>query len=139
VQRLYAGWSACFCIAFAALAAILLLSACTSVAPESGILEGHVSIGPLTPVQQEGVPTPTPWPGLYSGRSIVIFDLHAEKEIARAAIDAQGNYRITLPIGLYIVDINHVGIDMGVDLPALVVIDPHQTTKLDIEIDTGIR
>lgn len=106
---------------------------------DKGVLEGHVTVGPLLPVQREGEPTPTPGPEVYSARKIVIYAEDGETELERAAIDAQGNYRVELPSGRYVVDINHVGIDQGVDMPATVVINPGETTTLDVEIDTGIR
>jgi hypothetical protein len=118
---------------------LLFASACTSSTPQTGILEGHVAIGPLVPVLREGEPQPTPAPEAYTAREIVIFSRDGRTEVARAAISADGHYRIVLPVGTYLVDINHVGIDTGVDLPRLVEIISQRTVRLDVEIDTGIR
>jgi len=104
-----------------------------------GTLEGHVTIGPLVPVVREGEPEPTPAPEVYAGRQIVIYAQDGRTEITRVQIDAKGNYRVTLPVGTYVVDINHVGIDHGIDLPKTVEIVSGQVTRLDVEIDTGIR
>jgi hypothetical protein len=118
---------------------LLFVVACSSAPRETGVLTGHVSIGPLTPVERVGVPTPTPAPEIYAARQIVVYDADGKTEVARAPINAKGDYQITLAVGTYWVDINHAGIDRGIDLPQKVEILAGQTTRLDISIDTGIR
>jgi len=124
-------------ISFIFLAAVL--TSCSSQPRATGVLAGHVTIGPLVPVVREGVPEPTPAPGVYAARQIVIFQPDGQKEVARADIDASGDYRIELPVGTYVVDINHGGIDTAKGLPAEIAIEVNQLTRLDIDIDTGIR
>jgi hypothetical protein len=106
---------------------------------ESGVLEGHVTVGPLSPVAEAGVPEPTPAPEVYAERKIVIYAETGQQEVARVDIDGAGNYRVTLPVGIYVVDINHLGIDLAKGLPQRVEIKSQQTTRLDVDIDTGIR
>jgi len=121
------------------LAAVALSTLGCSLGPKAtGILEGHVSIGPLVPVLREGEPEPTPAPEVYAGRQIVVFS-SSGREMARIQIDGQGNYRVALPAGSYRIDINHAGIDSAAGLPAEVEILAGQTTRLDVDIDTGIR
>ena len=121
------------------LAAVALSTLGCSLGPKAtGTLEGHVSIGPLVPVLREGEPEPTPAPEVYAGRQIVVFS-SGGREITRVEIDGQGNYRVALPAGSYLVDINHAGIDSAAGLPAEVEIMAGQTTQLDVDIDTGIR
>ena len=121
------------------LAAVALSTLGCSLGPKAtGTLEGHVSIGPLVPVPREGEPEPTPAPEVYAGRQIVVFS-GSGREIARVQIDGQGNYRLALPAGSYRVDINHAGIDSAAGLPAEVEILAGQTSRLDVDIDTGIR
>jgi len=123
-----------------ALAAVALLTLGCSLGPKAtGVLEGHVSIGPLVPVVREGEPEPTAAPEVYAGRQIVVFSSGGRREITRVEIDGQGDYRVALPAGSYLVDINHAGIDSAAGLPAEVQILPGQTTRLDVDIDTGIR
>lgn len=100
---------------------------------------GHVSIGPIQPAIREGVPEPTPNPEMYAARQIVIFDQRGRKEIARASINAAGDYEIALPAGTYLVDISHAGIDFAKGLPVQVEILANEVARLDIAIDTGIR
>lgn len=117
---------------------ILLVSACTTL-QETGTLEGHVTIGPMLPAMREGLTEPTPAPETYAVRQIVIYDEDGKQEITRAQIDSGGNYEIELPVGTYVVDINHAGVDQGIDLPRTVEIVSGQATRLDVIIDTGAR
>jgi hypothetical protein len=105
----------------------------------TGTLEGHVTIGPLVPVQHEATPEPTPGPEVWLTRAILIFAEDGKTEVAVVRIDAQGNYRVVLPAGTYVVDVVQRGPEHGVDLPQAVVVVADQVTRLDVEIDTGIR
>lgn len=123
---------------------IILAAACVSdpqgTGPqETGTLKGHVTIGPLVPVLREGVPEPTPAPEVYEARKIVIYDESGDKEIAQVDIGPDGNYQVTLTVGIYTVGINSLGIDSAAGLPAQIEILAGQTLTLDIDIDTGIR
>jgi hypothetical protein len=115
------------------------LFACTQSPQEFGVLEGHVTIGPLMPVVREGEEEPTPAPEVYAAREIVVFEQDGKTEFARLKIDENGNYRAELPVGTYVVDINRIGIDTAAGLPKEIEITSLQITRLDIDIDTGIR
>lgn len=117
----------------------LILPACTNKPQTFGVLEGHVTIGPLSPVVREGDPDPTPNPEVYTTREVVVFNANGKTEFTRIKIDATGNYQAELPLGTYIVDINHSGIDFAKGLPMEIIIQENEVTKLDIDIDTGIR
>lgn len=116
---------------------LVVLVGCNS--KENGGLKGKVSIGPITPVVQEGVPDPTPDPTVLAARKIIIYTHDGNKEIARIPIQPDGSYSVTLPTGMYLVDINHLGIDYSKDLPVVVEIKQDQISELNIFIDTGIR
>ena len=113
--------------------------ACGLVPQETVVLEGRVTVGPALPAICEGIPEPTPDPRVYASREIVIYAENGRREVARTQIDAAGNYRVTLPVGTYLVDINHIGMDQGVDLPHEVDTVSDQVARLDIVIDTGVR
>ena len=116
-----------------------ILAACTSASLETGILEGHVTIGPLTPIVQQGAPEPTLALEVYATRQIIIFSKDGTTELDRVQIGADGNYRLELAPGSYVVDINHAGIDFSKGLPTSIEIRSNETTRLDVQIDTGIR
>ena len=118
---------------------LIVLSACTLGPKEFGTLEGQVTIGPLVPVVREGEAEPTPAPEVYAAREIVIYKGNGKTEVTRLEIDASGWYRGVLPVGTYVVDINHLGIDSAASLPLEITITAGGVVRLDIDIDTGIR
>ena len=118
---------------------VLIMAACSQSPQMLGILEGHVTIGPLVPVLREGESKPTPAPEVYAAREIGVFEENGKTEFIRLGIDAEGNYRTELPVGIYVVDINHIGIDSAADLPKKIVITDQGLIRVDIDIDTGIR
>ncbi len=104
---------------------------------EDGLLEGKVTIGPISPVEREGEPASTP-PEVYEARKIIVKDNISQKTLV-VDIDSNGDYKVTLKPGTYTVDINYVGIDHSDDVPSQIVIESGKTTYLNIDIDTGIR
>lgn len=107
---------------------------------ETGRLEGHVSIGPLRPVQRLDQPPPSVPPEAYASRPIVILASDGTTEVKRVKIDPDGTYRVSLPAGSYVVDIARTSrIERARPLPRPVTIVKGQTVRLDIDIDTGLR
>jgi hypothetical protein len=102
----------------------------------TGTLEGRLTIGPICPVERPGLPCPVP-PEAYAAREVWIFQHN--KQIATAELDDSGKYSIALRPGIYLVDINHAGMDRSADVPKEVRIQSNVITRLDIDIDTGIR
>jgi len=103
-----------------------------------GILEGTVDIGPLSPVEQPGEKPPVPCE-VYQARKIMVYDKNGRDVVTQVDIDCDGRYRVELKPGIYIVDINRIGIDSSGDVPRQVEIMAGLTFRLDIAIDTGIR
>ena len=121
---------------------LLLLISFTSCAlgpTEFGLLGGQVTIGPLVPVIREGEQAPTPAPEVYAAREIVVYKKNGVTEFTRLVIDSNGCYQGELPVGIYVIDINRIGIDSAADLPKEIEIKSNSVTTLDIDIDTGIR
>ena len=127
-----------FCLTVFSLGATILC-ACSQATQELGVLEGHVSIGPLMPVVREGEVEPTPAPEVYAARAVVIFLQDGKTQVARVKIDPSGDYRAELPVGTYVVDINHAGMDTAAGFPKEIDITHQGVTQVDIDIDTGIR
>lgn len=103
------------------------------------MLEGKVSIGPLTPVERIDVPTPTTPPEVYAARSIDVFQSDGTTRVTNVRINSNGTYRVELAAGTYVINLAPTGIDRGVNLPQTITIEGGQTMRLDIDIDTGIR
>ena len=123
---------------FALIIACVSVVSCSGSASEPGILQGKVTIGPLVPVEQEGVTYEVPCE-VYELRKVIIYKKNGRDLVKEVDIDCDGRYRVELSPGTYIVDINHTGIDNSSDVPTEVEIISQQTTGLDIDIDTGIR
>ena len=123
---------------FALVIACVSVISCSGSASEPGILHGKIKIGPLVPVEQEGVTYEVPCE-VYELRKVIIYKKNSSDLVKEVDIDCDGRYRTELSPGTYIVDINHIGIDTSSDVPAEVEIISQQTTRLDIDIDTGIR
>jgi hypothetical protein len=120
-----------------ALSLLMLAGACAGTSKQNGTLEGKASIGPITPVQQT-TPVPTP-PQVYAARKVLVYDKYHSKLIETVSLDNNGNYRIELAPGTYVVDINHAGIDRSSEVPKTIEIKPGSTVVLNISIDTGLR
>ena len=122
--------------------AAIITSGCFSNA-EDGLLQGKVSIGPLSPVEMpgEGINIDC---DVYALRKIMVYDKEGKRLIRQVDITCSSEenrayYQVWLEAGIYLVDINHLGIDSSADVPKTVEITSGTTFKLDIDIDTGIR
>ena len=114
-----------------------MLISCGGIRQANGVLEGQVSIGPIVPVEPT-TPVPTP-PEVYAARKVLVYDRYHSKLIETASLDDNGYYRIELAPGLYVVDINHVGIDRSSEVPKTIETEPGITVVRNISIDTGLR
>jgi len=127
----------------ALLAVSLSFAACQPGGAESVLLQGAVTIGPLSPVEQPGE-SPTVPPEVFSSRYLIIYDESGKKlvrEVYFTQIDqgATGYYTAQLAPGTYVVDINHLGMDYAANLPARITVSADETVTIDVNIDTGIR
>lgn len=128
------------------LIALTLLAACHSpTSPDDsqqptqhGRLSGIVTIGPNCPVQQPANPCPTQ-PSAYAARKILIYTETKSRLLFTVDIDSQGLYVIDLAPAKYTVELKPNGIDRTSDLPKVVDIRVNTVTRLDVNIDTGIR
>jgi len=118
---------------------LVTLSSCIPGSKEYGSIEGQVNIGPLQPAVQVGVEQPTPHPEVYAAREIVVYKKNGKTEFTRLGIDPTGRYHGKLPVGVYVIDINRLGIDSADNLPMKITITADRIFTLDINIDTGIR
>ena len=103
----------------------------------TGVLEGKVTIGPICPVEGPGLDC-DPDPSLYTSHRLLI--IKNDAVIQEVPLDGQGNFKTELVAGTYLVDFSphDIGIP-GSFTPLEAIIESGKTTRLDIEIDTGIR
>jgi hypothetical protein len=107
---------------------------------EHGRLSGVVTIGPNCPgPQHDSNPCPTQ-PSAYAARKIQVWNAEKTNLLFTVDIDSQGSYLIDLAApATYTVDLKPNGIDHSSDLPKVVDIHVNTVTRLDVNIDTGLR
>jgi hypothetical protein len=105
-----------------------------------GFLEGHLRILPFREVElADGTPSKVS-AGNYADYPLIILSKDGKKEIARVTADGNGNYRLTLPPGDYILDVQgrpptgHLRAK-----PRRFTVVSNQTVRVDMDIDTGVR
>jgi hypothetical protein len=104
-----------------------------------GILEGKVTIGPLCPVERiPPDPSCQPTDKTYKAWLIAVYSLDKKTKIAQIKPDISGNYKLELPVGNYIVDLEKQYI-FNRSLPTNIAIKKGEIAQLNIDIDTGIR
>jgi hypothetical protein len=120
---------------------LLLFAGSVSIdAAPPGFMEGHLKI--ISPKEVEladGTP-PAITAENYAEYPLIILTQDGKKEIARATADENGKYRVALPPGDYILDVQgrppkgHVRAK-----PQRFTVVSNQTVHVDMEIDTGVR
>ncbi len=125
------------------LAGSLANLSCCPGGPETVLLQGAVTIGPISPVEIPGENPPVP-PEVFSSRHLVIYDESGEKLVREVYFTqigqgATGYYTAQIAPGTYVVDINHTGTDTAANLPVKITVSADETITIDIHIDTGIR
>jgi hypothetical protein len=105
-----------------------------------GFLEGHLRILAFRDVElAEGNP-PKFGAGNYVEYPLIILSQDGKKEIARITADGTGKYRVALPPGDYILDVQgrppkgHVRAK-----PQRFTVISNQIARVDMDIDTGVR
>lgn len=109
---------------------------------EKGFLIGKIAIGPLCPVEKNP-PDPgcQPTKETYEGWPVVVLASDKKTKVAQIEPNLNGTYKIELPAGEYVVDLEKQKFSEmgGNNLPAAITINSGETTALNIDFDTGIR
>jgi hypothetical protein len=115
---------------------LVLASGIASLSGESpGSLEGHLRIISPSPVEPDDVNAVAEAAEDYADYPLLVLSRDGQKEIARVTADAGGNYRVALPPGDYILDVQgrthkHVRAKAR---PFTVV--SNQTVRVDVNIE----
>jgi hypothetical protein len=105
-----------------------------------GFMEGHLKIISPREVELADGKAPVITAENYAEYPLIILSQDGKKEIARITADENGNYRLALPPGNYILDVQgrppkgHVRAK-----PQPFTIAPDQIARIDMDIDTGVR
>jgi len=119
----------------------LLLAGCASIdAASPGFVEGHLKIISPKEVELADGNAPAITAENYAEYPLIIRSEDGQKEITRITADRNGNYRVPLPPGDYILDAEgrppkgHVRAK-----PQWFTVVSNQTVHVDMDIDTGVR
>ena len=106
-----------------------------------GFVEGHVKIFPLSDVNlaDDGNRTNTATSEPYSQYPLVVLTRDGKKEITQVTVNRNGNYRIELPPGDYMLDMQGPESRSVRVKPRPFTVVSNQTVRVDMTIDTGIR
>ena len=118
-----------------------IMAATASInAAAPGFLEGHLKIVSPKEVELADGSPPAASAENYAEYPLIIRSRDGQKEITRITADRNGNYRVPLPPGDYILDAEgrppkgHVRAK-----PQWFTVVSNQTVHVDMDIDTGVR
>jgi hypothetical protein len=103
---------------------------------DSGSVGGHVTIGPFCPVERLNQPCNPP-ADAYTSREAIVYAVNGVTIEARTHLDGNGNYKMALSPGKYLIQIAPAGIGPGEKKSFT--IKSSVTTTVNFDIDTGIR
>lgn len=101
-----------------------------------GYISGHVTIGPICPVERIDHPCVVP-PEVYTSRNVIVYESDKTTVNEKIALDTKGDYKIALIAGTYWVQIEPAGIGAGEKKK--VTVTSSTVSTVDFNIDTGIR
>jgi hypothetical protein len=120
---------------------LVVVVACSATvqAAEPGFLEGHLTIySPGGADLADGKP-PSKTAKNYADYPLLVLSGDGKNEVARLTADKDGNYRVALPPGDYVLDAEgrrrgHLRVK-----PKPFQVVSKQAVRVDIDIDTGVR
>jgi hypothetical protein len=116
---------------------LILADAASVKAAPQGFMEGHLTIVTPGVVEPDNMPRPQISPQSYSEYHLIVWSQDRKKEIAQITMDANGNYRVALPPGVYILDVERrAGRRIGAK-PQEFKVAPNETVRVDIDIMPG--
>jgi hypothetical protein len=117
----------------------MLLALCLATAEQPGFLEGHVTIVSLKSVEPAGASPSKMTTENYAEFPLRVSSQDGQKEIARVTADKDGNYRVALPPGDYVLDVQGRGRGGVRAKPQPFTIASNKTVRVDMNMDTGVR
>ena len=121
------------------LIAVCVFSGVAAAATEQpGFVQGHLEIISPTEVELADGNTPAIKAGNYAQYPLIIVS-RDQKQIARVTADANGNYRVALPPGDYVLDVQDRRHRHFRAKPQPFTVVSNQTVRVDMNNDTGVR
>jgi hypothetical protein len=127
------------CLIAAATSLILAGTALSDAVP-SGFMEGNLKIvSPRAVEPSDNMPRPAVGPETYAKYPLLISSQEGKKEIARVIPDENGSYRVALPPGAYVLDVQDRVAKHVRAAPRPFTVVSNQTVHVDMNILIGIR
>jgi len=104
-----------------------------------GFLEGHLKIVSPKPVEVAEARASKGIAVNYAEYPLVILSRDGQPKIVRVTADKEGNYRVALPPGDYVLDAKGRGPGHVRATPERFSVVSNQTVHVDFNLDTGIR
>jgi hypothetical protein len=104
-----------------------------------GFLEGHLKIISLKEVELAGGNPPKDTAENYAKYPLIVLNKDGQKEVARMTPDREGNYRVSLPPGDYVLDVQGRRPGGVRAKPQAFTVVSGQAVRVDMSIDMGIR
>ena len=129
------------CLASACIGAVLICHTAVIEGAPAGWLEGQLNILQRSEVDlaEAEAAKSTPAAESYSHYPLVVLDSGAKREIARLVANETGRYRIELPPGDYVLDVQDRARKHLRAKPKPFTVVSNQTVHVDLDIDTGVR
>ena len=106
----------------------------------TGFVEGHLKIvSPKEVELADGSPPADVATVNYAEYPLIILSRDEKKEIARVTADETGNYRVAVPPGDYVLDVQDRRRRHVRAAPQPFTVASNQTVHVDMNIDTGVR
>jgi hypothetical protein len=122
------------------LAFCIVQAASSEAAPPQGFLEGHLKIVSLRAVgESDDMPRAAVAPESYSKYSLTVLSQDGKEEIAHFTADKDGNYRIALAPGAYILDLKDRVAKHLRAKPQPFTVVSDQTVRVDMTVVLGFR
>lgn len=104
-----------------------------------GFLQGHLKILSLKTVEPSDGNLPAVTAQTYAEYPLVVLSQDRKKEIATVTADSKGSYRLALPPGTYVLDVQDRARKHVRAKPQPFTVVPNQTVQVDMDMDTGVR
>jgi hypothetical protein len=119
---------------------LILTCTVSSNAAAPGFMEGHLKIVSLGAVEHsDEMPRQTVTPEQYAEFPLIVLSQDGKSEIARVTADENGNYRVTLPPGDYILDVQGRAAKRLRAKPQPFSVVSNQTVHVDMNVIIGFR
>ena len=106
---------------------------------EQGFLEGHLKIiFGMAAQSSDDMPRPEIAPESYTEYPLIVLSEDEKKEIARVTADENGHYRVPLPAGNYVLDIQDRVRKRVRATPQRFTVVSSQTVRVDMNVVIGV-